>query len=155
MKKVVIGSFVVLGLLGLQSCKVMKSTTTTPRTIESYETKILIKPLVAEVEVNVSKKITGTATIKTGKVEDAKELAKWNALEASGADIIVDPVYKVTVQGMIVTAEVTGFFGKYTKISTVEDEDIEKLDYYTVPNNSNGDGKGSVVTKLKKLKNTK
>ncbi|UKN02133.1 hypothetical protein K6119_01205 [Paracrocinitomix mangrovi] len=142
-------------MLVLSSCKVLTQTKTTPRTIDAQDSEIIIKPLLAEVQVDVNKKITGSATI-TGSgqnsVNDAKTLAKWNALQSSGADIIVDPVYKVIISGASITAEVTGFYGKYTKISTVADEELEKLELYTVPANGESGSSTSVVTKLKKLK---
>ncbi|MEX1002504.1 MAG: hypothetical protein WDZ35_10360 [Crocinitomicaceae bacterium] len=141
-------------LLIMTSCSVvMQKTTAEPRTIEANETRIVIKPLLAEVEVDVTKKITGTATIKGGTPEQAKELAKWDAIEKSGADIIVDPMYKVTTTSTTITAEVIGFFGKYKKISTVEDKDLENLDLYTVPSGGGGEaGKGTVMSRLNKLK---
>lgn len=131
----------------MSSCSIVK---TTPRTVETYNSNIIIKPLVAEVEVDVNKKITATVVVTNGNEESAKELAKWQALQDSGADIIVDPVYHITIVGSKITATVTGYYGKYVKIETVSAEEVENLNMYIQSDNSDS-GKGSVVTKLKKL----
>ncbi|MCB9224030.1 MAG: hypothetical protein R2780_06490 [Crocinitomicaceae bacterium] len=134
---------------GLTSCKVVR---TSPRTIEAYKSKIIIKPLLAEVEVDLTKKITGVSSGKKVSVDDLKEMAKWDACEKSGADIIIDPVYKVTSTFLKTTVEVTGFYGKYVSIETVKEADLEKLEFYTTPSGSSEKQGGSVLTKLKKLK---
>lgn len=146
MKKNILVGLAVLGLMS--SCSIIK---TTPRTVETYNSNIIIKPLVAEVEVDVNKKITATAVVTQGNEEQAKEMAKWQAIQDSGADIIVDPVYHITISAGKITCTVTGYYGKYTKIETVSSEDVENLNMYMQSENSAG-GKGSVVTKLKKLK---
>lgn len=134
----------------LASCTTIR---TTPRMIDAHDSKIIIKPLLAEVEVDLNKKITGTATARNMSADDVKELAKWDAITKSGADIIVDPVFKISTTWRTTTVEVTGFFGKYTSIKTVEESDLENLDLYTTPSNSSGGG--SVLSKLKKLKKKK
>ncbi|MCB9187805.1 MAG: hypothetical protein H6599_00850 [Flavobacteriales bacterium] len=149
MKKNILLGVAVLGLMS--SCSMIKTTKTTPRTVETYNSNIIIKPLVAEVEVDVNKKITATVTVTSGTEESAKELAKWQAIQDSGADIIVDPVYHTTILGAKITTTVTGYYGKYVKIETVSSEDVENLNMYMQSENGDG-GKGSVVTKLKKLK---
>jgi len=140
--------FLIAGSM-LTSCGVTKSRTVTNRTINASYQNIVIKPLVAEVDVDITKKITGTATVKNGNVEQAKDLAKWNAIETSGADIIIDPIFDITVNSLTVEAKVVGFFGKYTKIETIGDEDLEKLELYQINSKKK---EGSVVNKLEKLK---
>lgn len=145
MKKNIILGLAFVGLMS--SCSIIKST---PRTVETYNSNIIIKPLVAEVEVDVNKKITATGVSTTGNEDAAKEMAKWQAIQDSGADIIIDPVYHITITGKKVTATVTGYFGKYTKIETVSSSEVENLNMYVQP--AAGGSKGSVITKLKKLK---
>lgn len=80
---------------------------------------IFTRPMVADVDVNVNKKIEGYAEDKV--LDDAKSKARHDALTKSGADIIVDPVYsyekpmygkyKVTVQG---------YYGKYTDVRPMD-----------------------------------
>ncbi len=150
MKKLIV--LLIGGTILMSSCAVSTNARiTTSRSINASHQNVVIKPLVAEVKVDINKKITGTATVKNGNVEQAKELAKWNALETSGADIIIDPVFDVTISTMTVTATVSGFHGKYISIETVKDEDLEKLEKYQV---SSGKKEASVVNKLNKLKTT-
>jgi hypothetical protein len=146
MKKNILLGLAFVGLMS--SCGLLKITKSTPRTVETYNSNIIIKPLVAEVEVDVNKKITATGISLSGNEEAAKEMAKWQAIQDSGADIIIDPVYHITIVGKKVTAVVTGYFGKYTKIETVTSTEVENLNMYVQPSG----GSASVVTKLKKLK---
>jgi len=145
MKKVIIVS--VVGLL-MASCT-MSRRTVTNRTIQTSHQNIIVKPLIAEVKVDITKKITGTGVVTTGNVAEAKELAKWNAITSSGADIIVDPIYDVTIKSLTVEAKVVGFYGKYIKIETISDEELDNIELYKV-NSSNK--ATSVVTRLDKLK---
>lgn len=148
MKKVVI-----IALIGMVtvSCS-MSRRTVTNRTINASSQNIIVKPLVAEVQVDITRKISGTGVVTNGNVNDAKELAKWNAINSSGADIIVDPIYDVSIKGMTVEAKVVGFFGKYVKIETVKDEDLDKIELYKINNKKN---EASVVNKLEKFKQTR
>lgn len=109
----------------LSSCSITK---TTPRTLEINQPKVMVKPMIAEVKVDVSKKISGQAISKLNE-EAAKEQAKWNAIEKSGADMIVDPVYNIVVSGKSWNVTVTGFHGKYIEIKTASAEEIEQLEY--------------------------
>lgn len=147
MKRLLFSTIILAGILS--SCSIVK---TTPRTLNTFKSNIIIKPLVAEVEVDINKKIEATAVVtRKQSIDDAKEMAKWNALERSGADIIVDPVYHITI-GNNITATVTGYFGRYVKIETVDNADIDNLNLYLQQENSSS-GSGSVVSKLRKLKN--
>ena len=148
MKRILFAGIILAGFIS--SCSVVK---TTPRTLSTFKSNIIIKPLVAEVEVDINKKIEATAVVsRKQSIEDAKEMAKWNALERSGADIIVDPVYHITIKGPSTTCTVTGYYGKYVKIETVDNTDIENLNLYLQSENSSSSGSGSVVSKLRKLK---
>ena len=127
------------------------------RGMAAPETNITIKPMVAEIEVDLSKKITAKVTkvaiLPNLKVGEAKAQAKWKALEESGADVLVDAVWHVTIGPFfIVSAEVTGFYGKYVYIKVAEDDQLEKLEMYNkYQSSSKGGGKTSILQKLKKL----
>lgn len=138
-------------VLLLSSCSVTK---TTARTIEANKSMVIIKPLLAVVEVDINKKITGKVTVKRRKVllSEAKELAKADAILKSGADIIIDPVFRIVSSFNNLTVEVTGFFGKYTKIAPIEGKDLENLELYQ---EKKGYEKGGVTSRLVKLKNRK
>ncbi|MCB0477525.1 MAG: hypothetical protein KDC84_05150 [Crocinitomicaceae bacterium] len=114
MKKIIFMSLV-LSVVAV-SCTVKKYGT---REQDIVNQTIFTRPMVADVDVNVNKKIEGYAEDKM--LDDAKSKARHDALTKSGADIIVDPVYsyekpmygkyKVTVQG---------YFGKYTAVKPMD-----------------------------------
>jgi hypothetical protein len=149
---------VAIAVIAFASCRTVR---TNPRVIDAQESNILIKPMLAEVEVDLTKKITGTATIrgliksKKTPVREIKRLAMSDACDKSGADIVIDPIFKVTKGIGYATVEVTGFYGKYISVETMKAADLEKIELYSVPNSGSGGGGsegGSVLKKLKKLK---
>jgi PBP1b-binding outer membrane lipoprotein LpoB len=147
-------SIIAIGLLFLTSCSVTKATT---RTIHANDTEIIIKPLLAEVEVDPTKKIKGNASARRMSVEEVKKLAMYDALEKSGADVIIDPIFKITTSGMlritrIVTVEVTGFHGKYKNISTIEESELKNIELYTPDKKEKGGGVSMKIRKSKKNK---
>jgi hypothetical protein len=157
MNKLIVTTGIILALIvSLSSCAVTGTrTTATPRTIEANQGRIIVKPLIAEVEVDVNKKIEGSATNTKGDVESAKQLAKWEALNKSGADIIVDPVYYITTTTMTVQVKVVGFYGKYVSVETIEDTELDKLNLYIGNTGSKGEvsTNKSLKNKLNKIKN--
>jgi hypothetical protein len=108
-------------LLFVASCSVRQ---TTVREINVSETTVYQKTMIAELTVDVTKKIKGTATVSNGNIDNAKELAKWNAIQESGADAIADPIFSVTKNGPTVVAEVVGFYGKYKSINIASKQDM-------------------------------
>lgn len=102
-------------------------------------------PLVADLKVDLTKKLTGTGTAKgkSATVEVAKEVAIYNAINGSGADMLVDPICNCTIKpGIIlpfpflipipyrqkkVTCEVTGYFAVYTNIHTASDDEVRRI----------------------------
>lgn len=111
--------------------------TTTSREIKTAESTVYQKRLIAELEVDVTKKISGTATVKLkgadqleGKIGSgdvyarAKNMAKWNAIENSGADAIADPIFNINQTGNTVTVEVQGFYSKFKNISIASNDDL-------------------------------
>jgi len=156
-RKLLLSLSVAVIAISMASCTVTKATN---RTINAYDSQIIVKPLLAEVEVDLNKKINGTASARKMPVREVKELAKWDALSKSGADIIIDPVYKITTSGLfkwnkMVTVEVIGFYGKYTDISIADAEDLKQMELYNIPSgggSGSSGGGGGILSKLKKLK---
>lgn len=159
MKRRILGFLLIAFVIG--SCTTVRVTS---RTIDASRNDIIVKPMLAEVEVDLNKKVTGTATIrgliksKKTPISQIKKLAHWDACEKSGADIIVDPVYKITKKIGSVTVEVFGFYGKYKSVETVQPAELENLNLYTMPSGSGGIGGGTeggggfLKRKLKKMK---
>jgi len=75
-------------------------------------------PTVVDVKVNMDKKVEATSNRIKG-VNNAINNAYFKALEKSGADVIVDPVYKVETSGSFwlfggkSIATISGFTGTY------------------------------------------
>ncbi len=115
MKKRILFMFLAVAMI-VVSCTVRKYGS---REQDIVNQTIFTRPMVADVDVNVNKKIEGYAEDKA--LADAKSKARHDALTKSGADIIVDPVYsyekpmygkyKVTVQG---------YYGKYTSVKPMD-----------------------------------
>jgi hypothetical protein len=102
----------------------------TPRTIEAPKDAMVTKKMIGELKVDVNKKLTGSAKVLNRSTEDAMNLAYWDAIEKGGAHAIVDPVYKVTTNGLSTTAEVSGYYAEFISIETATEQDL--LDYIRV-----------------------
>jgi len=99
------------------------------RQVEIPEQSLLVMPVLVDVDVDLSQKITAISPRVKG-VENAISTAYYYALQNSGADVIIDPVYFVKTTGHKSVATVTGFYGKYTKARKIVDAlpEFEKLD---------------------------
>lgn len=85
-------------------------------------------PVIADLKVDLDKKISGTSIRQVNRYNDfeldnTKQAALYNAMSNSGADVVVDPIYKVNITNndgrddkITIQSEVSGFFGKYTNI---------------------------------------
>lgn len=121
--------FFLIGSIALSSILVSCATSShQTRTQKVLRTPILTSPMVADVKVDLTKKIEGHAEDKS--LEAAKSKARNEAVIKSGADIIVDPVYsyrKALVGKYKVTVQ--GFYGKYESVRNLNlpDTSIYKL----------------------------
>ena len=105
----ILAAFVIAALFS--SCSMTKYEA---RTYPGVRSNVLIVPMVAEVSVDINKKITGQG--KSNNELAAKEAAIYNAIQLSGADMVIDPIYVITISRTSVMAQVTGFYGKYKEI---------------------------------------
>lgn len=89
------------------------------RTQDVYNRTIFTQPMVAEIDVNINKKIEGYAEDKSLNI--AKEKAMQDALTKSGADVLVDPVFTWS-QKAFKKAKVTvqGYYGKYKAVRPMD-----------------------------------
>lgn len=108
--------FVVLALGILASCATTK---VTERRINSAESEVIQKTLIADVKVDLTKKITGNSVLEGDDEELAKDMANWNALQFSDAHLVIDPIYKITLSGGTISCTVTAFSGYYDNIKVV------------------------------------
>lgn len=108
------------------------STRQTPILRES----IPANPIIADMEVDITKKVTGEAMVKGGSatIDNAKQMALWKAMEDNSADVIVDPIFALVIKSGIfrkkITATVMGYKGKYTDVHVASEKEIKNLLIY-------------------------
>lgn len=118
---------VIAGLtLILAACSTSQSTI---RKVDINDTNLITEPKLVRYDVDLNKKLRGTVKInKKYGVEYAKSAAVAEALKADPtADIIVDPQYQIKSSIMSIEVTVTGFWGKYTSVETL---DTALMKYY-------------------------
>ena len=123
---------------GCTSTKVYTSTSSQ----EIAHNGIIQQPKIAYISVDAKHKITGKSNVKAKTVhcptiDEMKEQAEYDALKANSVDVLIEPMYKITVvdhpKTREITVEVEGFPGKYTEfrdIKEVRKEDLEALRLY-------------------------
>lgn len=94
------------------------------------------RSMVAEYEVDLSQKISGTFAVTNGDLEGAKNLALWDAITKSSADAIVDPIYKVSQDLKTITVETYGYKAKFKDIRIATKQDL--IDYISLLITTNG-----------------
>jgi hypothetical protein len=109
---------------------------------EIVQNGIIQQPKIAYLTVDAKHKITGKSSIKAKttscpSIDDMKEQAEYDALKTNGFDVIIEPIFKVTVidhwKTREISVEVEGFPGKYTDFKDMKDisvEDREALKLY-------------------------
>ncbi|MEZ5196711.1 MAG: hypothetical protein R2764_10005 [Bacteroidales bacterium] len=90
------------------------------RQVEIPEQNLLVTPVLVDLNVNLEQRVTASSP-KVKGVNDAISTAYYMALENSGADVIIDPVYKVKSSGKKSIATVSGFYGKYSNARQIVD----------------------------------
>lgn len=112
---------------------------TTSRFVNNDVAPISTRPLMLNLDVNLNKKINGKAT-KIGlfnSVEEAKESARWDAVTTNSADVIVAPIYSIKKSLFFIEAKVTGLYGVYTSIETIDKKDEYEEMFYIDSTKSN------------------
>lgn len=119
--------------------------------VSYYETRqqninkgaIPYSPVVADLKVDIDRKISGSASrevdiynYNNSSIENTKQQALYNAMTNSGADIVIDPIYKINANNdgndkkVIIQAEVTGFYGKYLNIHKADTTELKNIIKY-------------------------
>ena len=108
MNKLGITLFTISSMLALASC-----TVTSYQSRVNYVTRreIMATPVVVDVKVDFTKKVTGEG--EASMPEAAKEAALFAAMEASGADVVVDPIFTSSKSTGNFKVKVSGYYGKY------------------------------------------
>lgn len=126
MKKIAISVLVFSLIVLFNSCSSIKHSY---RQVEIPEQNLLVTPVLVDLDVDLNKRVYAVSP-KVKGVNDAISTAYYMALEKSGADVIVDPVYKVESGRKKSIATVSGFYGKYSNVRKVVDaiQEYEDLD---------------------------
>jgi len=136
----------------LTSCKVVTKTYTS-RSIPITREAIPYNPVIADIKVDLSSKISGTVTVKNVSQDNAKQLAIYNAMETSGADVVIDPIFKIETKGIKTTATVYGYFGAYENVHKATEAELQNLKLLKegMPNQVILDENPQISSKKKKL----
>lgn len=146
MKKHSILYFLSIVTLFMSSCSQMtynKINTTLYQTRQQEIEKgaLPYNPVIADLKVDLDKKVSGTAIRQITRytdqeVEITKEASLYNATVNSGADLIVDPMFKINITNndgkddkITIQSDVSGFFGKYTSIHKADANELRMADY--------------------------
>ncbi len=96
-------------------------------------------PVVVDLSVDINKKVTGTSIRQVDRynefeLENTKQAALYNAISNSGADVVIDPIFKINITNndgrdtkITIQAEVTGFYAKYTNAHKADATEIKNL----------------------------
>lgn len=125
-------NLIILAVVGIMilasSCSSVNSFTSRQIDVERYN--IQATPLVVDVRMDLSKKISIEKVFKNktlGKLnakESAMEATRYECINSNNIDIIVDPIYKVVLEKKKTTVSLTGYAGYYENPRTVT-KDIE------------------------------
>lgn len=110
-----------LAITLLGSCKAKKY-----MAYDQYITKtpMLQSPMIAEVDVDLTKKVSAFVRVYKSNEENAKQAALWEAMKNSGCDAVVHPVYEITFGRKVIEVNVSGYYGKYKNIRKPSLEDV-------------------------------
>lgn len=96
-------------------------------------------PVIADLKVDIDKKVTGSAIrqvelLNESEVDNTKQLSLYNAMTSSGADVVVDPIFKVEITNnngkdkkVTIQSDVSGYYGKYTSVHKADTTELKTL----------------------------
>ena len=120
-------SLLTVGIISLSSCSVVKTTSTTVKTID-INGAVTHFPVVVDLNVKETK-VTGEASGMSTSIESIKQSAVANAISTANADVLVEPIYKMRSSNGRTTVSVTGYPATYKNFRKIQKEDIELLKY--------------------------
>ena len=96
------------------------------RSVTIERKDVMITPMVADLSVDLSKKITVESSLRNN-FESAKDEAYYKAITENNVDVVVDPIYDITTTPKILfwggkaKAKVTGYGAKFTNVKKIAD----------------------------------
>jgi hypothetical protein len=118
--KFLLASLLLSGLI-LSSCSKVKVLTAYQQNVTT--TNITQWPLLADLEVDLTRKATGSSRMASSE-KVVKEAALHEAMKSSGADVIIHPVFDITYGKKIIEVSVSGYPAKFKSIRKASLEDI-------------------------------
>lgn len=91
---------------------------------EVSNTHLIESPLMVDIEVDATRKVTASYRAYKGTEATAKEGALHEAMKQNGCDVIIHPYYEVKFYPKVAEANLTGFCGKYKAFRKPNLEDI-------------------------------
>lgn len=115
---------IVIAVSTLSACSLIKRT--------AYDqavatTDLIQAPLIAELEVDPTKKVSATYMAHKSNEQQAKSAALYAAMDQNGCDVIVQPFYELKIGKKTIEATVKGMCGKYTVMRKPTLEDVTLL----------------------------
>ncbi len=102
-------------------------------------------PVIADLKVDLEKKVSGSSirqitNYSAYELENTKQASLYNAVTSSGADVVVDPVFKINISNndgkdskITIQSEVSGFYGKYLNVHKADSIELRNSTYFKPP----------------------
>jgi len=119
--------YVMFVFLSVTSCTINRNYKLNVKSVEVGESLIHKQPLIADVRVDLTKKISAEVLVDASKVEDGKEIAIKDALATQNADIMIDPIFDITISNSKAIIKVYGYPAYYKEVKTASIEELERL----------------------------
>jgi hypothetical protein len=117
-------SLLILTAITFSACTAIKRTAYNQ---EVAPTAIIQAPLIADLVVDPTKKVTATYLAYTGSEQEAKQGVLHAAMQQNGCDVIVQPYYELKIGKKSIEATVKGMCGHYTLLRKPTLEDVTLL----------------------------
>lgn len=111
----------------MTSCAVLTSKST--KTMNINHTGVIQTPVMVDIDVK-SNKVNGIATGRNS-IEILKQEAIADAIEKSGADVLVEPSFKTETTFKSTIVNVSGYPGYYKNFRNIQPEDLKTIDNNT------------------------
>ena len=122
--------FVAALFLLLASCTVTKTNTVKTRDIIGDLQYNGVTHITVMTDLDVKDtRVTGIAIGLSAKVEQLKVDAAANAIDKTGADILIEPRYKTETKNGKTTVTATGYPATYKNFRAITKKDIDMLDW--------------------------
>lgn len=110
--------------VAVSSCSLIKRTAYNQQVAESYTIQA---PMIADLDVDLSKKVTSVYHQTKGNEALAKSGVLYVAMYEHGCDVIVHPAFELSIGKKEIDAKVLGYCGKYTNVRKPNLEDVSLM----------------------------